>query len=576
MSTDRGYTVLRDAEAFVQRLSGDKLRKAQERLAFALVRRNSLLPWIEPRSGIGREHLPADLRPLFDAAKTKTHEQIMEIVASRSDEKITQAYGKGIELIHGEARMLAKQIVLSVTRDQAKYGDKQPTQDEIINVITAEAGPQPEQAISNQLIQHGDGAPGTTTPGKAITDSTETSPGADGERNTTNVKHGEQLKEGLYVVCATEVSPKRVDAIWADKKGGVRLARGEHTMVAGEPGLGKSQIAMAMAAAVSTGGYWPCGEGHAPLGHVIILAAEDSIEHTLIPRLIAAGADLSRIHFVQAVAMDDGKGRRMFNFQSDFAKLEKLVKTTQHVVLVIIDPVTAYMGKIDSHKNAEVRGVLAPLGELARECNVAIASVTHFTKSTGGSTKAIDRIIGSIAFIAAPRIGFTVIEDPDDKDRRLLLHVKNNISRRPLGLAFRMEQRVVGSDEKGALTGSCVAWETAPIEKTADDVLGVNGNKEATAKTERIEFLEMLLAGAPKKVSEIETEARDAGLLSENQPIGQSKPFRAAREALGIKPYQPKGQKRAGWFWALPEHQMPSDRSDAPQSHRASDGKEGI
>src|SRR4029077_13778193 len=139
-----------------------------------------------------------------------------------------------------------------------------------------------------------------------------------------------------------------------------------------------------------------------------------------------------------AVATQDGNGRRMFNFQSDFAKLEKLVKATPHGVLVIIDPVTAYLGKIDSHKNAEVRGVLVPIGELARECNIAIASVTHFTKGGGSaSTKALDRIIGSIAFIAAPRIGLTVVEDPEDKDRRLLLHVKNNISRRPVGLAFR-------------------------------------------------------------------------------------------------------------------------------------------
>jgi len=84
-----------------------------------------------------------------------------------------------------------------------------------------------------------------------------------------------------------------------------------------------------------------------------------------------------------------------------------------------------YMGKIDSHKNAEVRGVLALLGELASGCNVAIASVTHFTKGTGNSsTEATNRIIGSVAFIVAPRIGFIVVADPDDQNRRLLLHVK--------------------------------------------------------------------------------------------------------------------------------------------------------
>jgi putative DNA primase/helicase len=368
-----------------------------------------------------------------------------------------------------------------------------------------------------------------------------------------------QKKSGLWMIRASDVTPKRVDAIWKDAKGGIRLARGEHTVAAGEPGLGKSQIVIAMAAAITTGGYWPCGEGRAPLGSVVILAAEDSIEHTIVPRLIAAGADLKRVHFVQAAVTEDGKGRRTFNFQADLAKLKLLVKDTPDAELVIIDPVTAYLGKIDSHKNTEVRGVLAPLGELAQECNVAIASVTHFTKGTGSaSTKAIDRIIGSVAFIAAPRIGFTVIADPDDPNRRLFLHVKNNISRPPQGLAFRLEQRVVASDEKGDFVASCIAWEGEPVEKTADEALHADGNKEQTAKVDAVEFLTDVLANGPVKVADIEREARAACLLGADQIIGQSKPFRSARKELGIVSYQPKGQKAGGWFWALPEH-VPTD-----------------
>ena len=394
-------------------------------------------------------------------------------------------------------------------------------------------------------------------------------PGAD----TTRV----QQKSGLWTLRASDVTPKRVDVVWKDANGGVRLARGEHTMIAGVPGLGKSQIEIAMAAAITKGGCWPCGEGRAPLGSVIILAAEDSIEHTIVPRLIAADADLRRVYFVQAAITEGGKGQRTFNFESDFAKLAALVKETMDVVAIFIDPVTAYMGKIDGHKNTEVRGVLAPLGELAHECNVAIISITHFTKGTGSpSTIAIDRIIGSIAFIAAPRIGFTVIEDPDDPERRLFLHVKNNISRPPQGLAFRVEQRVIASDDKGDIIGSCVAWEGEPVEKTADEALRTDGNKPQTAKADAVEFLTNVLANGPAKVTDIEKEAQAACLLGAEQKIGQSKPFRSAREALGIIPFQTKGQKGNGWFWALPEHQMPTEGSDALQNERASEGGEGI
>jgi hypothetical protein len=280
-SVNHGYTVVRDAEAFVPRLTGDKLLKAQERLAFGLVKRNSLLPWIKPRTGIGPEHFPTDLQSLIVAAKTKTHEQIMAIAGSQREGKIAQAYRRGIELSHGEALMLAKQIVLSSIHHRANGGDTQSNQ----NPITAEVGPQSGRPVSNQLVRHIDDAtPGSRAPKKTIANTITPSLRAQHKTKSSNPKHKEHLKEGLYVLPAAEVTPKRVDAVWSDKKGGVRLARGEHTMIAGEPGLGKSQTAIAMAAAVSTGGDWPCGEGHAPLGDVIFLAAEDSIEHTRASR----------------------------------------------------------------------------------------------------------------------------------------------------------------------------------------------------------------------------------------------------------------------------------------------------
>jgi len=144
--------------------------------------------------------------------------------------------------------------------------------------------------------------------------------------------------------------------------------------------------------------------------------------------------------------------------------------------------------------------------------------------------------------------------DPDDPDRRLLLHVKNNISRSPQGLAFRLEQRLVGSDEKGDIVGSCIAWEDDPVEKTADEALHSDGNKEQTARADATEFLSNLLGDGPLRVTEIEKEAQAACLLGPDQKIGQSKPFRSARRVLNIVPYQRKGEKAGGWFWALPIH----------------------
>ena len=355
---------------------------------------------------------------------------------------------------------------------------------------------------------------------------------------------------------ASEIKPRDVEFLWDG-----RLARGKHSCEAGEPGSGKSQISCAIAATVSTGGEWPCNEGRAPLGSVIILNAEDDADDTIVPRLMAAGADLDRVHIVSAVRGEDGKGNRTFNLQADLDLLERKIDEIGDVALVIIDPVSSYLGKTDSHKNSEVRGVLEPISEMAARKRVAILSVTHFSKSNSGTTTtALHRFIGSIAFIGAPRAAFAVIEDPENEGRMLFLHAKNNMASPPQGLAFRLEQRLLDGLLRAV---SCIVWDSEPVAMTANQALSAGDQSEPTAKEDAVEFLRTVLTNGPLKVAEIEAEARAACLLRGNQSISQSKPFRAARKKLGITPFQLKGQRAGGWLWALPGYQMPSDGSDA-------------
>jgi putative DNA primase/helicase len=336
---------------------------------------------------------------------------------------------------------------------------------------------------------------------------------------------------------AADIPPKHIDFLWPG-----RLARGKHTAVAGEPGDGKSQLSIYVAATISRAGLWPCGEGRAPLGNVIIFNAEDGADDTIIPRLIAAGADRERIHIVSAVLQEDGKGRRTFNLQADLALLEAKIREIGDVALVIIDPISSYMGKADSHKNSEVRGALEPANEMAARMGVAILSITHFSKAGSGTTsKALHRFIGSIAFVGAPRAAFAVVADTDNEGRMLLLHAKNNMAPKPPGLAYRLLQIIVSD----GIVASYVHWEDTPVTISADEALGAaEGSREnRSAREQAEEFLRERLAAGPVPQKQVRADAEGAGLAWAT--------VRRAKDRLGIRPE--KDGMDGGWLWTLPK-----------------------
>jgi len=233
------------------------------------------------------------------------------------------------------------------------------------------------------------------------------------------------------LICMADVQPRSVDYLWKPW-----LPLRTLTVWAGDPGMMKSTMALGFAACVTRGFDWPDGSDGPEPGNVLIMSAEDDPETVIRPRLDAAEADTSRVTLLTSVRRQRGgeQVNGFVNLARDLDVLSEAVRQVGGVQLAIIDPLSAYLGGIDTHRNAEVRGVLAPIQAFAEAHDCCVLAVTHLNKSRG--TSALHRITGSLAFTAAARVVALVMREGEDGERRLLLCEKNNLAPRPDGFAF--------------------------------------------------------------------------------------------------------------------------------------------
>jgi putative DNA primase/helicase len=328
----------------------------------------------------------------------------------------------------------------------------------------------------------------------------------------------------LVLTSAADVVRKDVEWLWSG-----RIALGKLSVIAGDPGLGKSLLAAFLAATVSTGREWPCGEGRAPRGRVIMLMAEDDANDTIVPRLEVANADLSRVRFVDDINHD-------FDLLSEIKTLEQEIRRFGDVRLVIIDPITAFL------KSTSVqRGVATRLQQLAAGSNTAIVVVSHMAKTA--RTSALNQVTGSLGLVAVARAVFIVARE-QGTDRRLFLPAKNNLAGPRGGLAYRIEPRIAPN---GA-TQSVVVWDSAPVTVSAQEALvpAAGRTKQQPALTDAVDFLRLMLSSGPLAAKDIMREAREAGVSIAS--------LRRATGTLKVKKRRVGGLGGEGhWVWDLPD-----------------------
>jgi putative DNA primase/helicase len=332
----------------------------------------------------------------------------------------------------------------------------------------------------------------------------------------------------LELTTAADVLPKQIEWLWPE-----RIPLGKLSVVAGRPGLGKSQVAAFLAATVSIGGKLPSDEGCAPLGSVLLLAAEDDFADTIRPRLEAAGADLSRVHMVGEVT-DPVRGRRPFDFSTDLKQLEETIGDRGDVRLLIIDPMSAF-----HRRGADLRIALTCLQDLATKLKVAIVAITHLNKAKSNSV--MTQVQGPTAVTAVAR-NVLIVTSENGSDRRLLIPAKDNLGGIRTGLAFRIVSRTTTS----AARASAVLWEADPITLTADEASadGPRGSGGRGSLTDAEDFLRVLLSAGPVAAKEVCAEAADAGI----SPMT----LRRAADAIGAKSRRVGGIAGKGqWYWEM-------------------------
>ncbi len=394
------------------------------------------------------------------------------------------------------ARGLSPTALLAALHAENLARCRPPLDDADVVTMAARAATHPDRDQQN-------------TPGEWVRDeAAQTDPiGRHGEHSATAVPQ---------CVRVADVQPEAVSWCWPG-----RVAAGKLAILVGDPGLGKSWITLDIAARVSAGRSWPDG---AP-ADVLLLSAEDGLADTIRPRLDALGADVTRVYHLAVLKAGDHERAIQL---ADVAALEAAIRLTAARVL-IIDPVSAYLGATDSHRDAEVRGLLAPLAALAERTSVAILGVMHLAKS--GQRPAIYRAIGSIAFAAAARIALAVARDPEREDRRLLVPVKSNLSAPPAALAY-------------ALTDGRLTWEPEPVADVDVDALLNGPPLDREERREADAWLRGMLTDGPVASKSLETSAREAGLAWRT--------VRRAKDRIGAEAELLGYGRQGKWYWRLP------------------------
>ena len=364
----------------------------------------------------------------------------------------------------------------------------------------------------------------------------------------------EVVSRRLNITNLATFIPRKTQWVWP-----LWLPAGKVTTVIGDPGLGKSGLCLDIAARITTGSKMPDdseGDFDTP-GRVLVMADEDDRDETIVPRLLAMGANMHLVDYVNHVTVVLGDGSER---EDDFTVPECFSELRDSLVgngfrLAIIDPIVAFMGtRSDAHKEQDVRAIMRQLTKIGKEAGCAIILIRHMRKSGAGGGSTTHAGGGSIAFVAAARTEWLVKEDPDDAlgQRRIVSVNKTNLAAKATSLAF------VQVDVPEHCTYR-IQWHGQSTQTAASLLSGPQSVEERSALSDAAAFLRDCLSMGEVNARDVFTQARNAGISEAST--------RRAKIVLGVQSTRIGDGLKGSWQWRLPVQYPPQDAQGAQDAH---------
>ncbi|SDS21231.1 AAA domain-containing protein [Nocardioides scoriae] len=342
----------------------------------------------------------------------------------------------------------------------------------------------------------------------------------------------------IKLTSADTIKIRPVHWLWTD-----RIALGTLALLGGREGIGKSTVAYQLAGDITRGRL--AGRFHGTPRAVIVAATEDSWKHTIVPCLIGADADLTRVYRVDVETVTGAEVG--LSLPRDLGSLADAVREVD-AALILLDPLMSRLdAKLDTHKDAEVRQALEPLVRIADQTNAAILGLIHLNKSL--STDPLTMLMGSRAFAAVARAVLFAMVDPEDETKRILGQPKNNLGRTDLPtLAFQIVSAHVADTDEGPVWTGRVDWQGESTRLLGEVLEAASDGPDArTATQEAGEWLGdwLVSVGGVDDSASIKRKGQKAGHSQDS--------LKRARRRIGALIHSEGFPRRT--FWSLPDSQ---------------------